>query len=101
MTASEPRYTVAWKLDDCGETYGFESSEAYPAARAGARRAELAAGDAYDIELIPAPPVCRACGSGLTVRTTARPPRRHDGPCPPECERSAVLCPRCRTLRTL
>jgi hypothetical protein len=101
VTATDPRYTVAWKMDDCGETYEFESSEAYPAERAEARRAELVAGEAYDIELIPAPPACRTCGSGLTVRTTARPPRHHDGPCTSECERAAVLCLRCRTLHTI
>jgi hypothetical protein len=46
----------------------------------------------------PAP--CRSCASTDTTTTTARPPRPHNGPCTPECERPATFCRTCRILTT-
>ncbi|MCX4799617.1 hypothetical protein OG497_37820 [Streptomyces sp. NBC_01242] len=49
----------------------------------------------------PSPPrPCRHCGSATTTRTTAKPPRKHNGPCTPECTRPAILCLNCRMLDT-
>jgi hypothetical protein len=47
-----------------------------------------------------APRPCRHCASPNTVRMTARPPHKHDGPCPPECTRRAIFCRNCRMLDT-
>ncbi|MFD8648684.1 hypothetical protein [Streptomyces mirabilis] len=41
---------------------------------------------------------CRHCTSPDTTATTARPPRGHNGPCTPACERPATFCRACRIL---
>jgi hypothetical protein len=42
------------------------------------------------------PHQCRSCRSTNTTAYTTKPPRKHNGPCTPECLVEGRLCLNCR-----